>query len=85
MGTMVTTIFYDSISIWPPANRPLSAPLVEEMLDAIDIDVLFCAPSILEDLSQSPESVSKLSKLKAAHFGGGKFYYLLLQIKPLKY
>jgi hypothetical protein len=42
-----------------------------------------CAPSILEDLSQFPEAIEKLSKLKAVHFAGGKLNCLLLQKQRL--
>jgi hypothetical protein len=67
----------EGVSIWHPANRPLSASLVEEMLDSIQIDLLFVAPSILEDMSQFPDAVAKLSKLQAVHFGGGEFQIFL--------
>lgn len=46
---------------------------MEQMLDSIQIDHVFAAPSILEDLTQSPDAVEKLSKLEAVHFGGGEF------------
>jgi hypothetical protein len=71
--SLLTSVFCNAVSIWPPNHRPLSASLVEEMLSAIRIDVLFTAPSILEELSQSPEALQKLSSLKSACYGGGKF------------
>jgi hypothetical protein len=45
--------------------------LVDEMLDAANFDAVFLAPSILEELVQSPSSLSKLEKLHAVAFGGG--------------
>jgi hypothetical protein len=43
------------------------------MLDAVPIDVVFSAPSLLEEMSQSPEALQKLSSLKAVHYGGGTY------------
>jgi hypothetical protein len=42
-------------------------------MDNVKVDILFSAPSILEDLSQSPEVVEKLSQLHAVHYAGGTF------------
>lgn len=80
MGCLVPSVFYNAVAIWHPVNRPLSAFLVEEILDALLIDIVFAAPSILEDLSQLPEAVEKLSMLKAVHFGGGKFSSCILML-----
>lgn len=41
------------------------------MLDAANFDAVFLAPSVLEELVQSPSSLSKLEKLHAVAFGGG--------------
>ena len=48
------------------------------MLDAIAVDILLCAPSVLEDMSQTSESIQKLAKLKAVHCGGGESSTLLI-------
>lgn len=45
--------------------------MVDELLDNIEVDGLFLAPSVLEDLSQSESSLEKLRKVKFVEFGGG--------------
>ena len=46
--------------------------MVDELLDNVELDGLFLAPSVLEDLSQSEESLEKLKKVKFVEFGGGQ-------------
>ena len=53
------------------AGRPLSADLVDELLDNLKVDSCFLAPSILEEISQSQTSLEKLAKVKCVYFGGG--------------
>lgn len=72
IASLITTVMYNAVSIWPPSSRPMNTLLVESMLDAITIDVLVAAPSILGELSQSDAGMEGISKLKAAAFGGGK-------------
>ncbi|CAL3963137.1 unnamed protein product [Diplocarpon coronariae] len=67
---LLMPLWYEVATVWAPSNRPLSTVLVEEVLGATQVDVLFSAPSILEDMIQSPESFEKLKKLYAVGFGG---------------
>ena len=71
LGQLVLALYYRHTVIWPPAGRPISADLVDELLDNVEVDGMFLAPSVLEDLSQSEESLEKLKKVKFVEFGGG--------------
>ncbi|KAI9046454.1 hypothetical protein LZ554_009203 [Drepanopeziza brunnea f. sp. 'monogermtubi'] len=67
---LLMPLYYDVATIWAPANRPLSAVLVEEVLDATKVEILYSAPTIIEELIQSPASFEKLKKLSAVGYGG---------------
>jgi hypothetical protein len=41
------------------------------MLDRIDMDMISVAPSVLEELVESPSSRKKLEKLEAVAYAGG--------------
>ena len=59
--------------VWPPPGRPVSANLIDELLDKVAVDAIFVAPSTLEELSQSQASLEKLKRVKYALFAGGEF------------
>jgi hypothetical protein len=61
--------------VWPPADRPLSTVVVDQVLDVSGADFLYITPSILEDLANSPESLRKLERLAVIGYGGGEFVY----------
>ncbi|KAI0970741.1 hypothetical protein F4678DRAFT_461874 [Xylaria arbuscula] len=70
------TFFHSSVyrsitSILGIAERPLSADLVLECLENVEFEATFLPPSVLEDISHSEESMSKLSTLELIVFGGG--------------
>lgn len=71
LGQLVIALYYRHTIIWPPAGRPVSTDLVDECLDNVEVDGLFLAPSVLEDLSQSESSLEKLRKTKFVEYGGG--------------
>lgn len=71
LGQLVIALYYRYTIIWPPAGRPVSTDMVDELLDNVEVDGLFLAPSVLEDLSQSESSLEKLRKAKFVEFGGG--------------
>jgi hypothetical protein len=54
-------------------HRPLSSPMVIECLDNLDADSVLLPPVILEELSQSEETMKPLKKLSFAAFAGGKY------------
>ena len=73
LGQLVLALYYRHTVIWPPGGRPISADMIDELLDSnIEVDGLFLAPSVLEDLSQSEDSLEKLKKVKYIEFGGGQ-------------
>ena len=72
LGQLVLALYYHHTVIWPPGGRPISTDVVDELLDNIEVDGLFLAPSVLEDLSQSEDSLEKLKKVKYVEYGGGQ-------------
>ena len=72
LGALVLALYYHQTIVWPPIGRPVSADMVDEFLDNVDVDACFLAPSVLEDLSQSETSLQKMKKLKYVEFGGGQ-------------
>lgn len=71
LGHLVIALYYRHTVIWPPAGRPVSTDMVDELLDNMEVDGLFLAPSVLEDISQSESSLEKLKKAKFVEYGGG--------------
>ena len=74
MTAFVIPLYYVQTVIWPPADRPFTADVVDEALDNLEIDAAIVAPSVLEDMSQSQASLEKLARLKNVKFGGGKSF-----------
>jgi hypothetical protein len=52
-------------------ERPLSAEMVEGYVKYADSDAIVLPPAILEELSQSEQSVKALAGLSYVGFGGG--------------
>lgn len=77
LGALVIALYYHQTIIWPPADRPVSADLVDDLLDNVEVDGCFLAPSVLEDLSQSETSLEKFKKVKFVEFGGGQIPRIL--------
>ena len=78
LGQLLLALYYRHTIIWPPASRPVSTDMVEEVLDNVEVDGLFLAPSVVEDLSQSESSLEKLRKVKFVEFGGGRVPHIPL-------
>ena len=53
-------------------GRPISADLIDDLLENVNVDLIFLAPSTLEELSQSQASLEKLKKVKYAAYAGGQ-------------
>jgi hypothetical protein len=66
-----TSVYRDMITVLGIGERALSADLVLECLENVAFDGAFLLPSILEDISQSEESMTIFSKLKMIIVGGG--------------
>ena len=72
LRALAVALYYHQTIIWPPASRPVSVDMVHDVLDNIEVDACFLAPSVLEDLSQSEKSLEKLKKIKFVEYGGGR-------------
>jgi hypothetical protein len=55
-------------------DRPMSAGLIADSIDCLDIELAILPPSILSAMSQEDDCVRSLKKLKLIVFGGGKFH-----------
>ncbi|KAL8948969.1 MAG: hypothetical protein Q9222_004891, partial [Ikaeria aurantiellina] len=64
-------LYNELIPVWPPAGRPISLDLFEDAVDNISLDGCLVPPSVLEEVSQSQDSLERLRKLKHVGFGGG--------------
>ena len=71
-------LYYNETVIWPPAGRPMSVEVVDDLLGNVSVDVCFVAPSTLEEISKSQSSLEKMKQVKYAEFGGGKIVKNLL-------
>ncbi|KUJ07624.1 acetyl-CoA synthetase-like protein [Mollisia scopiformis] len=67
---LLAPLWFNMITVWQPSNRPLSAVLVDEVLDASNADMIYLAPSIIEDMVQSPASLQRLERLAVIGYGG---------------
>ncbi|EFQ26791.1 thioester reductase domain-containing protein [Colletotrichum graminicola] len=52
-------------------DRPLTPQIVVEAVEHAQVDNAILPPSILENMSDMPEGIAALRKLKRVHFGGG--------------
>ncbi|KAL9117063.1 MAG: hypothetical protein Q9187_006405 [Circinaria calcarea] len=68
---LVLPLFFGTTIIWPPVDRPVSADLIDEVLENVDVDVCYMAPSVLEELSRSQSYCEKLKRLEHVGFLGG--------------
>lgn len=59
-------------AVLAPADRIPNAGLIDELLDHGNCDMALLPPSLLEDMSQSQESLYRLGKLKGVFYGGGE-------------
>ncbi|KAI0449288.1 hypothetical protein F5B21DRAFT_51707 [Xylaria acuta] len=70
------TFFYCSVyrtitTVLAISEKPLSVDLVIECIENVDLQGIFLPPSVLEDMSHSEDSMSRLRKLNLVFFGGG--------------
>ncbi|CAN8099936.1 unnamed protein product [Discula destructiva] len=71
VGAMINPFYEDCSIVLAPTDRPMTADLVTECLERLDVDSTFLPPSIIEDMSQSEDGIKALAKLKSVAFGGG--------------
>ena len=70
-NVLAVPAFLGTTTVVAPAEGLMNAGMVSEILDYGNIDVALLPPSLLEDLSESPLSLNRLSKLKGVIYGGG--------------
>ncbi|KAI4263576.1 MAG: hypothetical protein L6R42_001290, partial [Xanthoria sp. 1 TBL-2021] len=70
--SLAIALYYEQTVVWPPAGRPVSVDLVDDMLDRVKLGSCVLPPSILEEMSQSQASLDRLHKVDYAVFGGGE-------------
>lgn len=70
--SLAIALYYEQTVVWPPAGRPVSVDLVDDMLDGVKLGSCLLPPSILEEMSQSQASLDRLHKVDYAAFGGGE-------------
>lgn len=75
--TVIMTLFWDCPIALSIPERPLSSDLVLECLDFLDADGIILPPIILEEISQSKESMDIISQMNVVAFGGGKTVHCL--------
>ncbi|KAK3902336.1 hypothetical protein C8A05DRAFT_15597 [Staphylotrichum tortipilum] len=69
--TMTLDLYWDVPVAFGVGDRPLSADMIEESLKHADVNSVMLPPAILEELSQSEESMAVLKKLSYVGFCGG--------------
>ena len=72
LQNLIVALYFEETTVWPPTGRPISADLIDDLVENVNLDVMFLAPSTLEELSQSQASLEKLKKVKYASYAGGQ-------------
>lgn len=63
-------MYYGVVPVMPPPDRPMSADLANSIHVHGNLQASLMAPSVLEDISQTPSYLKNLQNIKA-FFGGG--------------
>ena len=71
MGLMQPYYFGNTAVFGPPA-RPLSAGLIDEIIDHGNVNGIFSPPSLVEEISKTPASLDRLAKLRMVFVGAGE-------------
>ena len=71
LQTLLVAIYFGETTVWPPIGRPINADLIDDLLKNANVDILFLAPSTLEEISQSQASLERMKKLQYAQYAGG--------------
>ena len=59
-------------TVFPPVDVPLSANLIDDVLDNGEADSALIPPALLEEACKSSESLEKFQKFDTVIYGGGK-------------
>lgn len=49
----------------------MNVDLIDDLLRNANVDILFLAPSTLEEISQSQKSLEQMKKVQYVQYGGG--------------
>ncbi|KAL7629881.1 hypothetical protein AAE478_001404 [Parahypoxylon ruwenzoriense] len=71
MYLFIFSIYWGTPVAFGIGDRPLSADLVIECLENVDVEGVMLPPALLEEMSQSEEYINPLAQLKLVVFGGG--------------
>lgn len=71
---LLCALYWEETILWPPIGRPISADLFDDLLNNVNVDIVFLVPSTLEEISQSQASLEKLGRVKYARYAGGQSY-----------
>lgn len=72
LQSLIVALYFEETTVWPPPGRPVSADLIDDLLENTSVDLVFLAPSTLEELSQSQISLERLKRIKYAQYAGGQ-------------
>ena len=61
----------DTVAVFGPEDRPVSVPLVEDVIASANVSGALLPPSILEEMSRSEGTLKKLATLSMVYYGGG--------------
>ena len=64
-------MYFNVPSVLPPATSPVNLDMLLDVLDNVQLDGAFLSPSMVDEISRSPEALAKIEKLKWVWFGGG--------------
>ncbi|KAL8980929.1 MAG: hypothetical protein Q9205_004133 [Flavoplaca limonia] len=67
---IILSLCSNSVVVFGPGDRPVSVPLVEQVLANANVTCAMLPPSILEEMSKSEAALQRLSLLKAVYYGG---------------
>lgn len=67
---LILSLCSNSVVVFGPGDRPVSVPLVEQILATANVTCAMLPPSILEEMSKSEVALQRLGLLNAVYYGG---------------
>lgn len=71
LALVITCLHNEAVLVLPPSDQPLHPQLVDELVDAHNIQTTMLPPSLLVDMASQIGPDSCLNKLQYAYTGGG--------------
>ena len=72
---MTTSLYFGTTVVFPPSDRPLSATVIDEILDYGNLTAIWSSPWVLEEVTKTPTTLEKLSKISLYIASTGTFCY----------